>query len=124
MTNGGETTVKKAKVVEREKGPVTVDQRWTDTNPAPAKAKATKADPKGKENHTNLILAIAIPNHAATVGSLDTKIGNVGNDNTMKKKNKTTHTNNSQHASPLQVDETTMMFTQHAVFAYPYNTDN
>ncbi len=40
------------------------------------------------------------------------------------KKTKTTHTNNSQHASPLRVDETTMMFTQHAVFAYPYNTDN
>jgi hypothetical protein len=56
------------------------------TNIAPAKAKATKVDPKGKANHTNLILAIAIPNHAATVGSLDTKIGNVGNDNTMKKK--------------------------------------
>ena len=86
MTNGGETTVRKAKVVEREKGPVTVDQRRPETNPALEKAKVTKADPKEKENPTNLILAIAIPNHAATVESKDTKIGNVGNDNTMKKK--------------------------------------
>ena len=76
--------MRKAKVVEREKGPATADRRRPETNPTPEKAKATKADPKGKENPTNLNLAIANPIPAVTVGNLATRIGNAANDFQMR----------------------------------------
>ncbi len=86
MTDGGETTMTRAKVVGKEKGLINVAQRRTDNPTAPGKAKATKVDPKGKENPQNLPSAIATPNPAATVGNLDTKIANAANENTMRKK--------------------------------------
>jgi hypothetical protein len=41
-----------------------------------------------------------------------------------KQKTTTTVTNNSQHPTHLHVDETTLMFSSNAVFAYPYQDDN
>jgi hypothetical protein len=66
-------------------------------------------------------------NPAATVENLNTKIETVVKDSTMKKNrrlNLPNHSNNSQHATHLQVDETTIMFTQHVVFAQPYEHVN
>jgi hypothetical protein len=41
-----------------------------------------------------------------------------------KQAKKPTHSNNSQHATHLQVDETTVMFTHHAIFAEPLDDHN
>jgi hypothetical protein len=62
----GRNNQKRAKVVGKEKGLIHVAPRGTETPTAPGKAKATKADQKGKENHQNLPSAIATPNLAET----------------------------------------------------------
>jgi hypothetical protein len=41
-----------------------------------------------------------------------------------KTKTPTTVTNNSQHPTHLHVDETTLMFSSNAVFAYPCDDGN
>ena len=84
MTDGGETKMRKAKVVEREKGHATADRRRPETNPIPKKAKATKVDRKARAKPIDLPSEIALPKPAVTVTKQDTKIVIAEKGNTMK----------------------------------------
>ncbi len=84
ITDGGETTTKREKAEGKEKDPSSGVKRGTETSPAPGKAKATKANQKGKANPRDLTWAIALPNHAATVANLFIRTENVASVSMMK----------------------------------------
>jgi hypothetical protein len=109
----------------KRKGPQTRGSTVNRHNPSSGKGKGYKGRSKGKGKSPK-------PHFGNRNSEPCSYCGKPGHQNREcrkrqydeKEKNKPTHTNNSQHASPLQVDETTMMFRQHAVFFHPSTPDN
>ncbi len=96
--------------------------------PGQGKGKGGKGTPKGKGQSPRPSMG----NRSSESCSYCGKTGHVNrecrkrqwDEKQGKQETKPTHNNNSQHATHLQVDETTLMFTQHAIFAEPIAASN